>query len=127
MTGWPSGMLVDAYEQCPNMLQGTVDGCPVFEKSRDQAKADACFAKGEVASEVFPLQRPQKLGLILQAIGLDVPLAQLPGSNPVYNSSRDSPDYPKRSFANYVESAKIVPVDAAGHGTCNRQCHDYTV
>jgi hypothetical protein len=63
--------------------------------------------------------------LMNQPIGLDVPLAQLPGNNPVFNSSRDSPDYPKRAFADYVETAQIVAVDATGSGICNRTCHDY--
>jgi hypothetical protein len=45
-------MLVDAYDQCYDKLQGSVDGCSVFEASRDQAKADACLAQGEVVAEV---------------------------------------------------------------------------
>jgi len=119
-------MLVDAYEQCTDMLKGTVDGCPVFEASRDEDKAYHCYAKGEVASEVHLIPNCHD-SAHAQPIGLDVPLAQLPGNNPVFNSSRDSPDYPKRAFADYVETAKIVPVDAAGTGTCNRDCHDYVL
>ncbi len=48
-------MLVDAYNTCGNGgtgLPGTVDGCSVFEASRDQDKAYACVAAGDVIAEV---------------------------------------------------------------------------
>lgn len=45
-------MLVDAYKQCYDQLPGTVDGCAVFEASRDKAKADSCRSTGDVVTEV---------------------------------------------------------------------------
>lgn len=57
---------------------------------------------------------------------MSAPLAQLPGNNPEFNSSRDSPDYPKRLFADYTESAHIIPVNSKGAGTCTHfKCADY--
>ena len=124
-------MLVNAYKECYNQLPGTVDGCAVFEASRDKAKADNCRSTGDVVNEVR--DRPCQHCLIqstvcyLQAIGVEIPLAQLPGNNPEFNSSRDSPDYPKRFFPDYVETAKVVKVDALGSGTCtNIKCSDYS-
>lgn len=45
-------MLVDAYNTCIDQLQGTVDGCSVFEASRDQDKAYHCQSTGQVVAEV---------------------------------------------------------------------------
>lgn len=45
-------MLVDAYKTCIDQLQGSVDGCSVFEASRDEDKAWHCQPKGEVVAEV---------------------------------------------------------------------------
>lgn len=54
LLGWPSGMLVDAYDKCARAgkLRGSVDGCEVFEASRDQDKAFHCEAKGQTVAEV---------------------------------------------------------------------------
>jgi hypothetical protein len=124
--GWPSGMLVDAFEQCRDTLLGNFEACPLLKASWDVDKAYRCYAQGEVIAEVrFP--RCIAAELIPQVIGLDAPIDKLPGNNPEFNSSRDSTSGPKPAYADYVETAKIVPVDAAGTGICNRTCHDYVV
>jgi hypothetical protein len=47
-------MLVDAFEQCP--LKGNFNDCPILEASVDKAKADQCYAQGEVVAEVRVLK-----------------------------------------------------------------------
>lgn len=64
-TGWPSGMLVGAYKQCYNQLPGVVDGCAVFEASRDEEKAKSCRSTGEVVTEVNDL----RLGVLCLSLG----------------------------------------------------------
>jgi hypothetical protein len=117
-------MLVDAFEQCRDTLLGNFEDCPLLKVSMDVDKAYHCYAQGEVVTEVrSPRSRAGEL--TPQAIGLDAPIPKLPGNNPEFNSSRDSTSGPKPASADYVETAKIVAVDAAGTGTCNRTCHDY--
>jgi hypothetical protein len=138
--GWPSGMLVDAYKTCGNatnpvtndpLLYGAVDGCSVFEASRNKTLADNCFAAGQVVAEVSsailkPVINSAKMRS--QPIGYDTPLLQLPGNNPEFNSSKLSADYPKVPRAGYLETAQAVTVEGT-NGICanigNRQCHDY--
>lgn len=48
-------MLADAYKECYDTLTGTLDGCSVFEASRDKVKADACVSTGDVVTEVHYL------------------------------------------------------------------------
>lgn len=122
-------MLVDAYNTCINQLPGTVDGCSVFEASRDEDKAWDCQSKGEVVAEVGCPELVYNEMIDAddhQAVGINAPLAQLPGNNPEFNSSRVSPDYPKRLFSDYSESAEIIAVDAQGGGSCSHlKCADY--
>jgi hypothetical protein len=119
-------MLVDAYEQCTDTLFGSLLDCPLLKASFDEDKAYHCYAQGEVVDEVrFP--KPITAKLMLQPIGLDAPITKLPGNNPEFNSSRDSTSGPKPAYADYVETAKIVTVDVAGTGICNRTCHDYAL
>jgi hypothetical protein len=101
--GWPSGMLVDAFEQCRDTLLGNFEACPLLKASWDVDKAYRCYAQGEVIAEVrFP-----------RCIAAEL-IPQVTSG-------------PKPAYADYVETAKIVPVDAAGTGICNRTCHDYVV
>jgi hypothetical protein len=58
MSGWPHGMLVDAYDRCKDKLMGTVDGCSVFEASRDEDMAYNCRAQGQVIAEVCSIISP---------------------------------------------------------------------
>jgi hypothetical protein len=119
-------MLVDASEECTDTLLGNFQDCPLLKASWDEDKAYRCYAQGEVVAEVcFSGSIAAKL--TSQAIGLDAPISKLPGNNPEFNSSRDSTSGPKPAYADYVETAKIVAVDAAGTGICNRTCHDYIV
>jgi hypothetical protein len=50
-------MLVEANEKC--RLPGTVDGCSIFEASRDEKKANDCRTEGSIVNEVrrftFPI------------------------------------------------------------------------
>lgn len=114
LNGWPTGMLVNAFNQCNDALDGTVDTCSVFTATKDQDAANACYASGQLVNE---------------AVGLDAPLADLPGNNAIYNSSRASADYPKQSRDGYVESASLVDVPTDHSGTCtgigSRVCDDY--
>jgi hypothetical protein len=58
LNGWPSGMLVDAVNSDECRLDGTPDGCPIFEKSRDEKKSGDCVAQGQLVNEVRRLSRP---------------------------------------------------------------------
>jgi hypothetical protein len=50
--GWPSGMLVDAYEQCGEALQGDASVCSVLSASISSDAAGSCEAEGQVVAEV---------------------------------------------------------------------------
>ncbi|KAK1926900.1 hypothetical protein DB88DRAFT_536906 [Papiliotrema laurentii] len=111
--GWPKGMLVEANEKC--RLPGTVDGCSIFEASRDEKKANDCRTEGSIVNE---------------PIGLTTPLSKLPGNNPEFNSSRLSTDHPKKQMQlAYTEKSRVIPIPIDGSGSCNsnfpRKCSDY--
>lgn len=64
--------------------------------------------------------------LTLQVIGLNKPLAALPGNNPVYNPSKSSPDHVKKVNPNYKEPGHIIKVPSDKNGACVRgRCTDY--
>ncbi|RXK40962.1 hypothetical protein M231_01810 [Tremella mesenterica] len=111
--GFPSGMLVDAFNQCQDQLNGTPVGCAVFDASIDHAAADGCYPTGQ---------------LVAEPVGLNKRLPNLPGNNPVYNSSALA-NKPKIPRPGYVETAVLVNVPADKSGTCqgigNRVCTDY--
>lgn len=61
----------------------------------------------------------------VQPIGLDFPLAQLPGNNPEFNSSREG-GVPRVARANYVETATFVRANNKDGGSCTwGKCTDY--
>ena len=129
-SGWPSGLLVQAYQTCGgnNLLQGTVDGCSVFEASRDQAAADGCVANGQLVGEVGHWALAHMLIVLtyLQPVGLNSVLTALPGNNPEYNSSSVSPDYPKKPSASYIEKSQLVAVPQDLEGACKgTRCTDF--
>jgi hypothetical protein len=45
-------MLVDAFEQCGDKLEGNIDVCPLLAASKDVEKAVNCFASGDLVTEV---------------------------------------------------------------------------
>ncbi|GFZ47824.1 hypothetical protein JCM24511_05571 [Saitozyma sp. JCM 24511] len=104
LNGWPSGMLVDAYEQCGDALQGDASVCSIFSASISSEIAGSCQAEGQVVAE---------------AIGINDPLTLLPGNNNEYNSSSAaSTGYPKVSRSGYVETAQIIEISDTTGGKC---------
>lgn len=125
--GWPSGLLVDAYEQCPQ-LYGNYDVCPLLAASLDEDKASACVNSGQIVNEVSlpALSRDHRL-YRAQPVGLQTALPKLPGNTPEFNSSRDAKTgYPKQPDPAYVERSQVISVPANGEGSCQRgECTDY--
>ncbi|RSH92266.1 hypothetical protein EHS25_008681 [Saitozyma podzolica] len=104
LNGWPSGMLVDAYEQCGEALQGDASVCSVLSASISSDAAGSCEAEGQVVAE---------------AIGINDPLTLLPGNNNQYNSSSSAATgYPKVSQSGYVETAQIIDISDTTGGQC---------
>ncbi|ORY20911.1 hypothetical protein BCR39DRAFT_601419 [Naematelia encephala] len=127
MNGWPSGMLVDAFNQCQTNLIGDVSACPVLQNSVDRTMSQACTAQGQIAGE-YKIQTRD-------AIGGTTNITVLPGNNPIFNSSQLATSgtytYPQHPDPNYVEQTVIVDIPSDGEGSCSaantpRSCPDYT-
>ncbi|KAI0754011.1 hypothetical protein C8Q80DRAFT_1093669 [Daedaleopsis nitida] len=73
--GWDVDLLQNAIDNCPN-ANGNVMDCPPLAAVFDQASADACVLETELVDE---------------NIGLDSPITQLPGCNPIWDGTGTKP------------------------------------
>ncbi|KAI0823488.1 WSC-domain-containing protein [Trametes gibbosa] len=69
--GWDTDLLQEALDTCTNM-NGNIDDCPPLKAVVDQAAADACVLETSIVDE---------------DIGLNGPIAKLPGCNPIYGTN----------------------------------------
>ncbi|OCF37503.1 hypothetical protein I316_00628 [Kwoniella heveanensis BCC8398] len=112
LNGFPSGFLVDAFQQCFDASTGLITkDCQVFHPFRGDNGHD-CKTEGDVVNEI---------------VGQNIAVAALPGSNPEFNSSKYSENYPKQTDPGYTEQASLVKASDQTGGFCLAGiCTDYT-